>query len=114
MRAVVASADDRRRGCLELFAFAGRCRVDRERVHAAGELGSQRRVDHAMALQPALSAKRLRHDIKPEMRLAAGPVSGMALMAMGFVLDVQAFGRESIAQLFGDEIACLHGYCLGA
>jgi hypothetical protein len=48
------------------------------------------------------------------MGLAAGPVSGMALMAMGFVLDLQAFGRESIAQLFRDEIACLHGYCLGA
>jgi hypothetical protein len=86
--------------------------VDRERVHAAGKLGSERRVDHAMALQPALPTKRFRYDIESEMRLTAGPVSGMAFMTMRFVLDVQAFGRESAAQLFGDDIACLHRYCL--
>jgi hypothetical protein len=28
---------------------------------------------------------------------------------VGFVLDVQALGRESAAQLFGNEIAGLHG-----
>ena len=51
-------------------------------MHAAGELARKRRVDHAMTLKPALSAKRLRHNIETEMGLAAGPVSGMAFMAM--------------------------------
>jgi hypothetical protein len=82
--------------------------MDSECVHAAGELAGERRVDHAMPFQPALSAESFRHDIESEVRLAAGPVSGVAFMAMGFIFDMQALGRESIAQLFRDEIACLH------
>ena len=35
-------------------------------------------------------------------------MSGMAFVLVGFILDMQALGRESIAQLFRDEIACLH------
>jgi hypothetical protein len=77
-------------------------------VHAAGKLAGERRVDHAVALDPALSAKGFRHDIESEMSLAAGPVSGMAFMPVGFILDIEALGCESIAQLFGDYIACLH------
>ncbi len=56
--------------------------MDGERMHAAGKLARKRRVDHAMTFEPALSAKRLGHDIKTEMRLAARPMSGVALMAM--------------------------------
>jgi len=88
--------------------FPRRCRVDSERMHAAGKLGGERRVDHAMALQPALPAKRFRHDIESEMGLAAGPVPGMAFVAMGFILDLEALRRESITQLFCDLIACVH------
>jgi len=44
------------------------------------------------ALQPALPAERLRYNIKPVMGLAAGAMSGMSLMKMGLVLDMQAFG----------------------
>ena len=34
------------------------------------------------------------------MGFAARPVSGVALVVMGFVLDAQAFRRESRRQLF--------------
>ena len=82
--------------------------MDGERVHAAGELARERGIDHAMALQPALSAEGLRHDIKPEMSFAAGPVAGMAFVPMRFILDMETLGRESAAQLFRDQIACMH------
>jgi hypothetical protein len=82
--------------------------MDRKRVHAAGKLAGERRIDHAMALDPALPAKSFRHDIESEMSLAAGPVAGMAFVPMRFILDMEALGRESVAQLFRDEIASMH------
>jgi hypothetical protein len=42
------------------------------------------------------------------MRLAARPVAGMALMQMRFVLHLEAFGRESFAQLVYDNFLCGH------
>jgi hypothetical protein len=83
--------------------------MNRKRVHAAGKLARQRRIDHAMALDPALPAKGFRHDIEAEMSLAAGPVAGMAFVPMRLVLDVKALGCESVVQLFRDYIACMHG-----
>src|ERR1700722_6849660 len=62
-----------------------------------------------MALDPALPAKGFRHDIESEMSLAAGPVAGVAFVPMRFILDLEALGRESVAQLFRDQIACGHG-----
>jgi hypothetical protein len=82
--------------------------VNCERVHAALEFAGKRRVNHAMALEAALSVERRRHDIKSEMSFTAGPVPGMAYVAMRFVLDVQALGRKGYTQLFGDQIARLH------
>ena len=43
------------------------------------------------------------------MGLAAGPVAGVAFVPMRFILDMEALGRESVAQLFRDQIACGHG-----
>ena len=83
--------------------------MDRKRVHAAGKLAGERRIDHAMALDPALPAKGFRHDIESEMGLAAGPVAGVAFVPMRFILDMEALGHESVAQLFRDQIACVHG-----
>ena len=83
--------------------------MDRQRMDAGLQFGSKRRIDHAVARESALSAEGFRHDIKAEVGLAAGPVSGVAFVPVGFVLDVQALGRESAAQLFGNEIASLHG-----
>ena len=58
-------------------AFARRRGVDRERVDAAFELTDKCFVDHAVALEPALPAERLRHNIHPEMSLPALAMSGM-------------------------------------
>ena len=69
-------------------------------MHAAGKLAGQRRIDHAMAFEPALPAEGFRHDIEPEMGLAAGPVAGMAFVQMRFVLDMEAFAARKAASNF--------------
>ena len=56
--------------------------MDGERVHPISQFRGERRINHAVALDPALPFEGGRHDIHPEMRLAAGPVAGMALMQM--------------------------------
>lgn len=51
-------------------------------MHAAPEFRSQRRINHTVALDPALSFEGGRHNIYPEMSFAARPVAGMAFMKM--------------------------------
>src|SRR5882757_3053327 len=82
--------------------------MERQRVHATVEFARQRRIDHAVAVDSALSPEGLRHNIDPEMRLAAGPVAGMPLMLMGFVLDPQALRFESLGQLLCDDVTGVH------
>lgn len=65
-------------------------------MHAAGKFLRQRRVDHAVPLQAALSAEGFSHNIKTEVRFAAGAVAGMALVTVRLILDMQAFGREGL------------------
>ena len=77
-------------------------------MDAAGKLGRKNLVDHAMTFDPALSAELLRHDVNPEMTLAARPVSRMALMAVRFVLDLEALRRQGGGELFGDPVFDLH------
>jgi len=60
--------------------FARRLRVDGKCMDGAGEFTCQCRINHAMAVDPALPFEGLRHDINPEMSLAARPVAGMAFM----------------------------------
>ena len=79
-----------------------------ERVHGTGEFARERRVYHAMALDPALPLEGLRHNIHPEVCLAARLVAGMALVQMRFVLDLEAFGKESFAQLVCDNLPGCH------
>jgi hypothetical protein len=83
--------------------------MDRQCVDAGFEFAGERFVDHAMALEPALSAERLRHDINPVMRLSARTVSGVPDVLMGFVEHPDALRHESLGQLLGDEIAPGHG-----
>ena len=64
------------------MSFSRRACVDRERMHAAGELIRKRRIDHAVALDPVFSPERIRHDMDPEMGLAARPASGVAGVLM--------------------------------
>lgn len=71
------------RGKCELApVFPGGARMDRQGVHGGGKFLRQRRIYHAMAFDPALPFEGRRHNIKPEMRLAAWPMAGMAFMQM--------------------------------
>jgi len=79
-----------------------------ERMDAALELAAQRGIDHAVALEPALSAKRLRHDINPEMGLSARPVTCVPHVLVGFVHHLDALWRERRTQFFRDEIPRCH------
>ena len=90
------------------LTFARRFSVNGQRMHGTGKFTRERRVYHAMALDPALPLKGLRHNIHSEMRLAAGPVAGMALMQMGLVLNLEAFRNESFAQLVCDNLLSCH------
>ena len=56
--------------------------MDRQRMHGATEFRRERRVNHAVALDPALPFEGRRYNIHPEMRLTAGSVAGVALMQM--------------------------------
>jgi hypothetical protein len=83
--------------------------MDGERMHAALELSDKDFVDHAVALEPALPAERLRHDIYPEMSFPAFPMPSMSDVLVGFVHYLEARGDESLGQLLRDEITPCHG-----
>ncbi len=83
--------------------------MDSECVDAAFELTDKCCVDHAVALEPALPAERLRHNIHPKMSLPALPMPGMPRVLVGFVHHVEPCGGESLGQLLRDEIAPCHG-----
>ena len=82
--------------------------MNSQRVYRAGQLRRERRVNHAVALDPGLPFEAGRHDMNPEMRLAARPVTRMALMQMRFVRDVEAFRQESFTQLVYDSVFGAH------
>jgi hypothetical protein len=91
-------------------AALARCRgMDGERMHAALELGDKGFVDHAVALEPALPAERLSHNIHPEMSFPALPMPSMSGVLVGFIHHLEARGGESLGQLFCDDIAPCHG-----
>jgi hypothetical protein len=91
-------------------AALARCRgMDGERMHAALELGDKGFVDHAVALEPALPAERLSHDIYPEMRFPALAMPGVPGVLVGFVHHLEPRGVESPGQLFRDAITPGHG-----
>src|SRR4051812_28746637 len=78
-------------------------------MDAARELTRKDLVDHAVALDPALAAERLRHDRDPEMGLAARSMAGMALVLMRFIGNVEALRRERGGELFGNSGLNFHG-----
>ena len=89
-------------------AFARRLGVDGKRVHAAGKFRRQRGINHAVPVDPALSAEGLRHNINAVVRFTFGPMAGVALVLLGFVHHIQTFGRESLGQLSCDYIFRSH------
>lgn len=84
--------------------------MDGKRVDPGREFTRQCLIDHPVTFEPALSLECLRHDINPEMGLPAWPMSGMALVLMGFVNNPDALGRESLSQLSCDDL--LHAHSL--
>ena len=82
--------------------------MNSEGMDSAFELVRQRRIDHAVAFEPALPGKGGRYNIEAEMRLTAGPMPGVPLMQMGFVFDVQALRRESCKKLCGYDVLHSH------
>jgi hypothetical protein len=72
--------------------------MDRERMDAGLKFIRKRRIDHAVALQPALPLEGFGHNIHPEMRLPAQPVSGMAFVKMGLIENLQAQRSEGRGQ----------------
>ena len=86
--------------------------MDGQRVDTGLQFVRQRRIDHAMALDPALPAERFRHNIKPEVGFTAGVVSGMPFMQMRLVFNVQAFRRESRRQFRRNNVLHPHDFAL--
>ena len=80
---------------------------------ATAQLRRQSRIDHAMALEPALPPERLRHDIEAEMALAARPMPRMTRMLVGFIEHPKAFRGESCGQLSCDQVGNAHAAGLG-
>jgi hypothetical protein len=87
--------------------------MDGESVDAAGKLGRERLINHAMTLDVGLSLEGVRHDIDPVVSLPARPVPGMALMLVRFINHFEVLRRESLGQLFCDEIGGSHIARLG-
>ena len=56
--------------------------LQRQRMDRACEFRRQYRINHAVTFDPGLPFERIRYNIDAEMRLAAGPVAGVAFMKM--------------------------------
>jgi hypothetical protein len=77
-------------------------------MHASCKFTGKHCVYHAMPFDPALALEYLRDDMNSEMGLAARSGSGMPLVLSGFIRHFYAQRRESLGQLFGDDIAYSH------
>ena len=87
--------------------------MDGERMHATGEFGCQRLINQPVTLDAGLSLEGVRHDMDPVVGLSARPVPGMALMLVRFINHFEALRRESLGQLFCDQIGGSHIARLG-
>jgi hypothetical protein len=77
-------------------------------VHAASEFARERFIDHAMALDSALSFEGACHDMDAEMALSARSVAGVSLVQMGIISHLEPGGGESRGQFLRDQIARAH------
>jgi len=67
-----------------------------------------------MALDPALSAEDIRHNINAVVRLTVLSRAGMAGVKVGLVDDGKIFRREGFGQLLCDQILGSHRFALVA
>ena len=65
-------------------------------------------IDQPVALEPALTFERGRHDMNAEMGFPSGAMSGMPFMPVGFVDHPQVFRRERLGQLSCDGLLHAH------
>ena len=77
-------------GKFVLFVLVGRQGRERERVDIRFHQFTQRRMDHALALDPGFTRERLGDDSQAEVTFAAGAGAGVAGVAVRFVLDLEA------------------------
>src|SRR5437588_558995 len=89
--------------------LARRRGVNGKRMHAALDLSRERFVHHAVALDPALPSEGVRHNINPEMGLAAFPMAGVAGVLVGLVEHVELCRCEGPSELLQDGVAGIHG-----
>ena len=87
--------------------------MDSECVHATGEFGRKRLINHAVTLYAGLSLERVRHDIDPEVSLPARPVPGMTFVLMRFINHFDTLRHVSLGQLLRDQISGSHIARLG-
>ena len=96
-------------------AFARRARREwRARARRPASSADKCRIDHAVALDPALPSEGLRHDMDPEMGLPARPVAGVARHAGGIRRPPRRLsGVKASVNFSCDEVARSHGVGLG-
>jgi hypothetical protein len=82
--------------------------MDRKCMDAGGELRRKNLVDHAMTFDPALPTEGFRYDMNSEVTFTARPMPGMPLVAVRFILDIEALRRERGGELFGNPGSDLH------
>lgn len=80
--------------------LAGGGSLDGERMNAAGKLGSQSLIDHAVTVEPAFAFEGVRHDADAEMGFTTFPPAGMAVMLVRFIDHPELLRGESLGKLF--------------
>ena len=62
-------------------------------MDAGGQFGRKNLIDHAVTFDPALPAEGFRYDMNPEMTFTARPMARMPLVAVRFILDIEALRK---------------------
>jgi hypothetical protein len=91
-----------------LSLLPGSERLDGKGMHAALELTLERLIDHAVALDSALSFERVRHDMNAEMALSSRLMPCVSFVQVGVVSHLKSPWGESPGQFLRDQIAPAH------
>ena len=75
-------------------------------MHPGRQVVRKNRIDHAMPVDPGLSFEGRRHNINSEVRLPARACAGMTFVLVGFINDVEAFGRVVAGRNVFDAHGC--------